>query len=146
MSLSSVIRLVPKTELRCTLFLLSIDPMPPRSTRPDTPCPAPTLFRSRPRTASAPMATPRARWRRSRPGGSSTTCCYCRRSRARPDTPTARSEEHTSELQSLMRISYAVFCLKKQNKHSHCIKILQTQHTHIQEAPYHCNTTTTTPT
>src|SRR3546814_3817336 len=30
----------------------------------------------------------------------------------------ARSEEHTSELQSLMRISYAVFCLKKKNKHS----------------------------
>src|SRR3546814_3714084 len=30
---------------------------------------------------------------------------------------TPRSEEHTSELQSLMRISYAVFCLKKQNKH-----------------------------
>src|SRR3546814_1310827 len=29
-----------------------------------------------------------------------------------------RSEEHTSELQSLMRISYAVFCLKKQNKKS----------------------------
>src|SRR3546814_2092918 len=32
---------------------------------------------------------------------------------------TLRSEEHTSELQSLMRISYAVFCLKKKNKHSH---------------------------
>src|SRR3546814_5820457 len=32
------------------------------------------------------------------------------------DTRTWRSEEHTSELQSLMRISYAVFCLKKQNK------------------------------
>src|SRR3546814_10248801 len=30
--------------------------------------------------------------------------------------PAARSEEHTSELQSLMRISYAVFCLKKKNK------------------------------
>src|SRR3546814_4480264 len=30
-----------------------------------------------------------------------------------------RSEEHTSELQSLMRISYAVFCLKKKNKHNH---------------------------
>src|SRR3546814_6194524 len=29
---------------------------------------------------------------------------------------TVRSEEHTSELQSLMRISYAVFCLKKKNK------------------------------
>src|SRR3546814_9447284 len=31
-----------------------------------------------------------------------------------------RSEEHTSELQSLMRISYAVFCLKKKNKQYHC--------------------------
>src|SRR3546814_7940208 len=45
---------------------------------------------------------------------------------ARPDldledcrqrTAEVRSEEHTSELQSLMRISYAVFCLKKENKH-----------------------------
>src|SRR3546814_4803086 len=43
-----------------------------------------------------------------------------------PRTPTdssqtfagARSEEHTSELQSLMRISYAVFCLKKKKKHT----------------------------
>src|SRR3546814_3593690 len=33
-----------------------------------------------------------------------------------PASP-ARSEEHTSELQSLMRISYAVFCLKKKNNH-----------------------------
>src|SRR3546814_127500 len=33
-------------------------------------------------------------------------------------TPRSRSEEHTSELQSLMRISYAVFCLKKKNKHT----------------------------
>src|SRR3546814_9227420 len=34
-----------------------------------------------------------------------------------PDvSPVVRSEEHTSELQSLMRISYAVFCLKKKNK------------------------------
>src|SRR3546814_3871511 len=31
-----------------------------------------------------------------------------------------RSEEHTSELQSLMRISYAVFCLKKKNKNYYC--------------------------
>src|SRR3546814_7530003 len=36
----------------------------------------------------------------------------------------ARSEEHTSELQSLMRISYAVFCLKKKNKNN------KTQHKH----------------
>src|SRR3546814_6364455 len=33
--------------------------------------------------------------------------------------PALRSEEHTSELQSLMRISYAVFCLKKKNKRSY---------------------------
>src|SRR3546814_3960459 len=32
-----------------------------------------------------------------------------------------RSEEHTSELQSLMRISYAVFCLKKKNNINHCL-------------------------
>src|SRR3546814_6260511 len=33
-----------------------------------------------------------------------------------------RSEEHTSELQSLMRISYAVFCLKKKKKNTHTIR------------------------
>src|SRR3546814_6649084 len=38
--------------------------------------------------------------------------------RSRPPSPTGRrSEEHTSELQSLMRISYAVFCLKKKKNH-----------------------------
>src|SRR3546814_5223466 len=35
---------------------------------------------------------------------------------AHPNRSSTRSEEHTSELQSLMRISYAVFCLKKKNK------------------------------
>src|SRR3546814_8622030 len=35
---------------------------------------------------------------------------------ARPSTPFVRSEEHTSELQSLMSISYAVFCLKKKKQ------------------------------
>src|SRR3546814_5203584 len=35
----------------------------------------------------------------------------------RPDAGSLRSEEHTSELQSLMRISYAVFCLKKKSRH-----------------------------
>src|SRR3546814_1310831 len=35
------------------------------------------------------------------------------------DSVLGRSEEHTSELQSLMRISYAVFCLKKKKKHNH---------------------------
>src|SRR3546814_9546302 len=42
-------------------------------------------------------------------------------------SPQERSEEHTSELQSLMRISYAVFCLKKKNKkykdYNPCINI-----------------------
>src|SRR3546814_6327363 len=42
-----------------------------------------------------------------------------------------RSEEHTSELQSLMRISYAVFCLKKKNIHP--------SHTHY-ISPYYSNT------
>src|SRR3546814_1486390 len=50
----------------------------------------------------------------------------------------ARSEEHTSELQSLMRISYAVFCLKKTTTNSHVSITLSTtstsrhtKHTHI---------------
>src|SRR3546814_10844970 len=41
-----------------------------------------------------------------------------------------RSEEHTSELQSLMLISYAVFCLKKKNKHTN-------EHTIVQHTQYH---------
>src|SRR3546814_9298057 len=72
---------------------------PPRSTRTDTLFPYTTLFRS------CPEAAPRSRHR----AGSTA------RARAAP-RPTARSEEHTSELQSLMRISYAVFCLKKKKK------------------------------
>src|SRR3546814_7825305 len=49
-----------------------------------------------------------------------------------------RSEEHTSELQSLMRISYAVFCLKKKNKYAYhittydYIQQIQYQYQHIQ--------------
>src|SRR3546814_4101527 len=39
-----------------------------------------------------------------------------------------RSEEHTSELQSLMRISYAVFCLKKKKQHEHDISKRPTIH------------------
>src|SRR3546814_2561356 len=40
-------------------------------------------------------------------------------SRRGDESVMARSEEHTSELQSLMRISYAVFCLKKKKKQHH---------------------------
>src|SRR3546814_3994368 len=42
----------------------------------------------------------------------------------------SRSEEHTSELQSLMRISYAVFCLKKQ-QYQTIIKHIKSQYTHV---------------
>src|SRR3546814_7235245 len=48
-------------------------------------------------------------------------------------TAITRSEEHTSELQSLMRISYAVFCLKKTKKHTHAttyMHLTQTLTTH----------------
>src|SRR3546814_9217608 len=44
------------------------------------------------------------------------TSCFWRKPICRRRLPSSRSEEHTSELQSLMRISYAVFCLKKKNK------------------------------
>src|SRR3546814_2099659 len=47
------------------------------------------------------------------------------RSTAFPDQSMDRSEEHTSELQSLMRISYAVFCLKKKNSNFNFITIIQ---------------------
>src|SRR3546814_7652070 len=67
-------------------------------------------------------------------GRSGTTCCDQRSSavsdgdgRALPsydDLLQERSEEHTSELQSLMRISYAVFCLKKKKQ-----KVVTTKHT-----------------
>src|SRR3546814_6623218 len=43
----------------------------------------------------------------------------------KPEGFRARSEEHTSELQSLMRISYAVFCLKKKNTHKRCTNTKQ---------------------
>src|SRR3546814_6448071 len=50
------------------------------------------------------------------PPGASTTCTACSRPKAAPSSAARRSEEHTSELQSLMRISYAVFCLKKKKQ------------------------------
>src|SRR3546814_2635399 len=64
----------------------------------------------------------------------STTACRAEAARRRmtvraraPDPP--RSEEHTSELQSLMRISYAVFCLKKQKYKSTVANDLSSKHT-----------------
>src|SRR3546814_4170961 len=48
-----------------------------------------------------------------RKGSGARTLATCRTNRALSPRQLVRSEEHTSELQSLMRISYAVFCLKK---------------------------------
>src|SRR3546814_2951688 len=83
---------------------------PPRSTRTDTLFAYTALFRSR--LKPEPPAIDRCQCARQRVGRRRR-----RRVRGREAlaayAPTARSEEHTSELQSLMRISYAVFCLKK---------------------------------
>src|SRR3546814_6995229 len=84
---------------------------PPRSTRTDTLLPYTTLFRSRPYVAPRMRAISAERSR--------TSVAVMRGPSNWPSrsASSARSEEHTSELQSLMRISYAVFCLKKKTKH-----------------------------
>src|SRR3546814_10522750 len=103
---------------------------PPRSTRTDTLFPYTTLFRSLFRGAVLDrlQRLPGPGLRRPEPGD--------------------RSEEHTSELQSLMRISYAVFCLKKKtnkNKKAQSIHIrrivaqdrnIHTLHNRKQEQPH----------
>src|SRR3546814_6314432 len=103
---------------------------PPRFTRTDTLFPYTTLFRS-----PAPGRPPflyfflycgsEARLDRSAPRSRIARQAGNQAGIARPDEqlvdifPVERSEEHTSELQSLMRISYAVFCLKKKkNNHN----------------------------
>src|SRR3546814_10295533 len=102
---------------------------PPRSTRTDTLVPDTTLFRSHPGlpdtrhradargcgfAAAAPPVRGVAARRRGRGNhrAAARRLLWPRRDLRAPD----RSEEHTSELQSLMRISYAVFCLKKKKK------------------------------
>src|SRR3546814_6516188 len=81
--------------------------LPPRSTRTDTLFPYTTLFRSQEPDQGA---IDRAR------DDDRGIGIDCRgREPAQHRDQAARSEEHTSELQSLMRISYAVFCLKKKN-------------------------------
>src|SRR3546814_5519829 len=86
---------------------------PPRSTRTDTLFPYTTLFRSQHRQR---LRLPRRLPRPHRLGGDDAPPA---RGRARAAARDRRSEEHTSELQSLMRISYAVFCLKKKTKSQH---------------------------
>src|SRR3546814_9302723 len=93
---------------------------PPRSTRTDTLFPYTTLFRSKGGLAGGGDAGLRALDQRlERRGLRGQIGVDRRHGLLRPPMggfQAVRSEEHTSELQSLMRISYAVFCLKKKNK------------------------------
>src|SRR3546814_18532106 len=81
---------------------------PPRSTRTDTLFPYTTLFRS------FAIVNEFGRYRQR--DGWAIPCCPFNVEGHGSGRCGQRSEEHTSELQSLMRISYAVFCLKKKNK------------------------------
>src|SRR3546814_6427122 len=115
---------------------------PPRSTRTDTLFPYTTLFRSQweYRVLDIPLKT--AHDRRAffpqaprleikcrhfcsfvHDGPNERAACSRRAIHRRRCNGKVRSEEHTSELQSLMRISYAVFCLKKKTTaHTTCTK------------------------
>src|SRR3546814_2800496 len=103
------------------LFFFLMRRRPPRSTRTDTLFPYTTLFRSPvhraavlPVNAAVPVTVLPIRvpgWRAARQPRMRRPAND--RYLASVADPRQRSEEHTSELQSLMRISYAVFCLKK---------------------------------
>src|SRR3546814_3590009 len=93
---------------------------PPRSTRTDTLFPYTTLFRSRRRqtigavdhgSGSQKLRSHEGQGQRRSDGGIEMD--QCKYQTVDWNELSRRSEEHTSELQSLMRISYAVFCLKK---------------------------------
>src|SRR3546814_17576214 len=116
--------------LTCFLFFFLRILRPPRSTRTDTLFPYTTLFRSRhwgENQGEHPV------WFLAGTlGGIANRVCIIPEGKAillpiiidiqsfaeHPEFKSERSEEHTSELQSLMRISYAVFCLKKKKTHN----------------------------
>src|SRR3546814_4384901 len=99
---------------------------PPRSTRTDTLFPYTTLFRSADDVELAAEKLARQNdMKPSNPEYLDRDSQPCRRT---------RSEEHTSELQSLMRISYAVFCLKKKKKMK---KTMYTSKQHITKQSNH---------
>src|SRR3546814_9730113 len=113
---------------------------PPISTRTDTLFPYTTLFRSAGIHMSDIPAFPYADlWGErtiasvanlTRDDGTS-FFKVVQKARVKSVTTAFRSEEHTSELQSLMRISYAVFCLKKKNKQQHTPYVLVVTHNSI---------------
>src|SRR3546814_2229032 len=91
---------------------------PPRSTRTDTLFPDTTLFRSCAGGITiflvTRFATTDGGSQSHRPSPNSRALLLVHQTTSPPCPPRSmRSEEHTSELQSLMRIPYAVFCLKK---------------------------------
>src|SRR3546814_3298910 len=91
---------------------------PPRSTRTDTLFPYTTLYRSQALHAGADGHLA--------PAAELTVVAA-----GQDDVTVGRSEEHTSELQSLMRISYAVFCLKKKTMLSAIELSNKVNHTHL---------------
>src|SRR3546814_3023133 len=117
---------------------------PPRSTRTDTLFPYTTLFRSRHPRRIQPCKTAllqdrhhdrRRRRRRAHPHAAAHLLLS-------PDARDhRRSEEHTSELQSLMRISYAVFCLKKKKVEPTEISHHTTTHTNENNTHEPCKST-----
>src|SRR3546814_12342535 len=104
------ILITPSVSYLCYVFLMIR--RPPRSTRTDTLFPYTTLFRSMLSGCSV-VSVIQSRNAERNP-------CTVNRSSGRIprniSSIAMRSEEHTSELQSLMRISYAVFCLKKKTQ------------------------------
>src|SRR3546814_4761542 len=110
---------------------------PPRSTRTDTLFPYTTLFRS---SSGECHPVPRGR-----PSMTRHTAAELAAARARTLEDLLRSEEHTSELQSLMRISYAVFCLKKKKTHINPMPHKHTtKHKNANYNPLHNHTIHTT--
>src|SRR3546814_2152181 len=114
---------------------------PPRSTRTDTLFPYTTLFRSvammvgRLLPGIVPAGPDAA-------DALAVVICHAHHGgTTRRWHEMVRSEEHTSELQSLMRISYAVFCLKKKKNHLHQ-DIVYAQHNNITTDTLPLNITT----
>src|SRR3546814_7851951 len=115
---------------------------PPRSTRTDTLVPYTTLFRSGSQfnscanikdTTVRKSSDSATRLRGVRQQSPHKPPCSC---------TSGRSEEHTSELQSLMRISYAVFCLKKKKKTNRYDNDYQKNQTDVTNQKVHTQQTT----
>src|SRR3546814_3129546 len=111
---------------------------PPRSTRTDTLFPYTTLFRSRYDIVNIKLdktggLTEAVRLLRAAQAAGLDTMVGCMMGTSLAMAP--RSEEHTSELQSLMRISYAVFCLKKKTQETDTHTHTQVKHQSQLTAP-----------